>query len=212
MLNIEFTKTALAVTFASTLVFSTGAWAQETATQDDTAEQTEAADNSLESQLSLGEDANAGQIGQAYTKDTSGAWELRCLRTEDPETDPCQLYQLLNDDQGQPVAEVSLFRLPDSGQAKAGATIIVPLETALQNQLTVQVDSNNAKRYPFAFCNTLGCYVRLGFTEDDVNLFRRGAVANITIVPVVSPNQKITLPLDLSGFTAGYAELEPVQQ
>ncbi len=57
-------------------------------------------------------------------------WEQRCIRTESG-ADPCQLYQLLKDDQGKSVAEFTIFGLPAGWPAVAGATIIVPLETLL---------------------------------------------------------------------------------
>ena len=47
------------------------------------------------------------QVGSYYTKSTHGDWQLRCLRTQDGK-DPCELYQLLRDDQQTPVAEISV--------------------------------------------------------------------------------------------------------
>ena len=122
----------------------------------------------IEEQLSLGEDAEKDpELGKPYTKKEIGSWEMRCIKTEE-EVDPCQMYQLLADGEGAPVAEVSLFRLPDGGQAKAGATVVVPLETALPAQLTLSVDGGKARRYPYAFCNPVGCYVRMGLTDADI--------------------------------------------
>ena len=43
---------------------------------------------------------------------TFEAWEQRCVRTEDG-ADPCQLYQLLKDADGNSVAEISMFSLPE---------------------------------------------------------------------------------------------------
>ncbi len=159
----------------------------------------------IESQLSMGQDADAPtDLGQTYTRSSNGAWEIRCLRTEVPENDPCQMYQLMDDGEGVPVAEFSLFRLPGTGQAKAGATVIVPLETSLQDQLTIRVDGGNAKRYPYLFCNTLGCYARIGLTEADVSAFKRGSKATLSLVPARAPEQEINLTLSLDGFTASY--------
>lgn len=167
----------------------------------------------IESQLSLGEDADApSDLGKPYTKEVVGAWEIRCLRTADPETDPCQMYQLMDDGEGVPVAEFSLFRLPGTGQAKAGATVIVPLETALPNQLTIRIDGGAAKRYPFAFCNQLGCYARIGLTDADVTAFKRGAEATLIIVPALAPDQQVDLALSLDGFTASFDKTSVIDQ
>ena len=167
----------------------------------------------IESQLSLGEDADtAPEVGKPYTREVTGAWEMRCIKTEDGNEEPCQMYQLLDDGQGAPVAEVSLFRLPGSGKAEAGATIIVPLETALPQQLTLSVDGGKARRYPYAFCNPVGCYVRLGLTGEDINAFKRGNEAIISIVPALAPDQKVQLKLSLDGFTAGYSKVSVIDQ
>ena len=74
--------------------------------------------------LALGQDGEA-QPGQVYVRDVFTDWELRCERTEDGE-DPCQLYQLLQDGQGNSVAEISLFRVPTNDRVSAGATIVTP--------------------------------------------------------------------------------------
>lgn len=166
----------------------------------------------IEDQLSLGEDASADpDLGKPYTKEVIGSWEMRCIKSVAPD-DPCQMYQLLDDGEGAPVAEVSLFRLPDGGRAKAGATIVVPLETSLQQQLTISVDGGKARRYPYAFCNPVGCYVRLGLTEDDINAFKRGNAAVITIVPALAPDQQVKLNLSLTGFTASYDKVSVIEQ
>lgn len=201
---------AFVLCVTSALAVSSTAFAQETSTQDTT---TQDSGTAIESQLSMGEDANAPtDLGQPYTKEVNGDWELRCLRTEVAEDDPCQMYQLMDDGEGVPVAEFSLFRLPGSGQAKAGATVIVPLETSLQDQLTIRIDGGTAKRYPFLFCNTLGCYARIGLTADDVAAFKRGTQAAITIIPARAPDQKVDLLLSLSGFTASYDKASVIDQ
>jgi invasion protein IalB len=166
----------------------------------------------IEDQLSLGEDTEAtAELGKPYTREVIGAWEMRCIKTED-EVDPCQMYQLLDDGEGAPVAEISVFRLSGGGKAEAGATIIVPLETSLPSQLTVSVDDGKARRYPYAFCNPVGCYVRLGLTSADIAAFKKGNEATITIVPALAPDQKVALTLSLAGFTASYNEVSVVSQ
>lgn len=141
--------------------------------------------------------------GQQYLREVFGDWALRCLKMEEGE-DPCQMYQLLNDAEGNSVAEIAIVTLPSSGQAVAGATIVVPLETLLTEQITLRVDGGQARRFPFNFCNVGGCVTRLGLTEQDVALFRRGAAATLTLVPAAAPDQTVTVTMSLVGFTAAY--------
>lgn len=156
--------------------------------------------------LSMGRPVNGGdEAGATYIAEEFEAWEMRCVRTEEGD-DPCQLYQLLKDENGNSVAEISVFGLPEAQQqqAVAGATIITPLGTLLTRQLTLSVDSGQAKRYPFTFCATAGCFSRIGLGSADINAFKRGVTAVLTVVPVAAPDQQIELDISLAGFTDGY--------
>ncbi|SPF80361.1 invasion associated locus B family protein [Pseudoprimorskyibacter insulae] len=181
--------------------------------QEQTADTTvPATDSRPEVVLDTGEPENAGAAPDdgTYLKETSGDWEVQCLKVEDGD-DPCQIHQTLRQD-GNAVAEVSLFRLAGDGPVVAGATILAPLETLLTEKLRIQVDTGQAKRYDFSFCNQAGCYARIGLTAEDVASFKAGVTAKVTIVPVVAPDQKVTLDMSLKGFTAGYDQVTTIKQ
>ncbi|MEO0932065.1 MAG: invasion associated locus B family protein, partial [Pseudomonadota bacterium] len=107
--------------FILTMLLALGgvATAQETtdATEDDAAAGAPA-------DLSLGEPIGP-QIGQPYVLQEFGDWEMRCVKAPEGQSDPCNLYQLLENDEGVAVAEFNLFRLPPGARAAAGATIVV---------------------------------------------------------------------------------------
>lgn len=149
---------------------------------------------------------------QSYIREESGDWKLECFRAN-LETEPCQLLQPLFGAEGNQVANVRIFRLPAGGQAVAGAVVAVPLETLLTAQLTIMVDANQPRRYPFSVCDPLGCYARIGLTQGDIDAFKRGAGAIVSLVPFVAPDQRVDLKMSLSGFTAGFdkvtAEVKP---
>jgi len=151
-------------------------------------------------------------VGQPYIPSQFGDWDLRCMNAGEDRADPCQLYQLLLDSQNNAVAEISMFPLPEGGQAAAGATIVVPLETLLTQQLTMSVDGSAARRYPFTFCNTAGCVARVGFTAEEVNQFRRGNNATLRLVPAAAPDEEVLLNVSLAGFTAALAATAESQQ
>ena len=67
--------------------------------------------------------------GQPYVAETHGDWSLRCMRVPEGEAEPCQLYQLLEDGEGNAVAEVTVLPLNAESQAAAGVTVVAPLET-----------------------------------------------------------------------------------
>ena len=161
-------------------------------------------------QLDLGEPvSDEPQLGERYSAQTFGDWDLACVRTS-AESDPCSILQILTDEQGNPTAEVSIFRLEGAGQAVAGGTIVVPLETLLTAQVTVAVDDETAKRYNFTFCNPLGCIAQVGFTQEDIDAFKRGNEAVVTIVPAPAPDQVVELTMSLTGFTAAFDAVDIV--
>jgi invasion protein IalB len=158
-------------------------------------------------ELALGEPVQAGDgLGEPYIGGTFTDWALRCVRT-DTGNDPCQLYQLLTDQNGNSVAEISVFPLPEGGQAEAGVTIITPLETLLTEQVLLRVDDGQPKRYPFTFCSAVGCVSRIGLVPEEVEGFRRGTTAQVRIVPAAAPDQEVILDVSLAGFTAGFQAL-----
>lgn len=209
-------KTLVAATCAFALSFP--AFAQE-ATEDTAAETpaetpAETTEEQPESVFNMGEEVDENgdpvaaeptepQVGQQYLADIYNDWALRCLKVEEGE-DPCQMYQLLRDADGNEVAEIAIVPLANSGQAVAGATIVVPLETLLPEQLTLRVDGGQARRFPFNFCNVGGCVTRVGLTSQDIGLFRRGAQATLSMVPAAAPDQTVTVTMSLSGFTAAF--------
>lgn len=176
----------------------------ETPAQEAPAQETPAVPVEQVGDLNTGEPVGGEPgVGGAYVAEVFGDWSLRCVRTESGE-DPCQLYQLLRDQSGNAVAEISMFPLPEGQQAVAGATIITPLETLLTEQLTLRIDGGQAKRYPFTFCAPVGCVSRVGFLAAEVDAFRRGREATVRIVPAAAPDQEVILTVSLTGFTAGF--------
>lgn len=156
--------------------------------------------------LAMGQPEGEGgepQVGQTYAADTFGDWEMRCVKAAEG-ADPCQLYQLLSDEEGNAVAEFSIFNLPEGQEAAAGATVVTPLETLLTADLRLQIDSGQARRYPYSFCSQIGCFARLGFTQPEVDAFKAGNAGVVTIVPAAAPNDVVVLNVSLSGFTAGW--------
>lgn len=147
------------------------------------------------------------QVGQTYSAETHGDWEIRCIRAEQGMPEPCQLYQLLRDANGGAVAEFNVFDLPDEGPLVAGATIVTPLDTLLTPGLRVRVDEGPWSDHPFSFCQPVGCFAQLGLTAEDLDGFRKGQAANVALVPLPAPDQLVQLNVSLRGFTAGFAAL-----
>ncbi|TRW96179.1 invasion associated locus B family protein [Paracoccus sp. M683] len=150
------------------------------------------------------------QIGAYYVKSTHSDWTIRCVNAGEGEPDPCELYQLLKDGQGNSVAEVTMIPLAQ-GEAAAGATIVAPLETDLVRGLGLKIDSAQTRGYPFNFCAPVGCISRMGFDTAGLNGLKRGNAAVVSLLPFgADPENPVELPMSLSGFTAAFSELEGI--
>lgn len=159
--------------------------------------------------LSMGEEVvDENGPGTTYIVERFEAWELRCVRVEEGQKEPCHLFQLMLDKEDNPIAEMNFVTLANGGQAVAGGTIVAPLETLLTKQVTLSVDTGAKKRYPFRFCSPIGCYAQIGFSNGDVSSFKRGNEASLTIIPAFAPDEKITVKLSLAGFTKAYDALK----
>ena len=159
------------------------------------------------SQLSLGQPLlPKTNIGEPYLREENGDWALRCLLTESG-NDPCNMTQLILTEDNSPIAEISLFRVQSNPTAVAGADITVPHETLLTAPLVIRYSETSAKQYPYTFCNKIGCIARIGFSQEDVDLMKAGERAIISITHIQQPEQAITFPMSLAGFTKSYDDL-----
>lgn len=206
------TKTVIAACFLSFPGFSI---AQEASESETPATETETpAEPSVADQLSTGTPdwqplptREEVVVGEEYIFDVSGDWQIRCAKSE-AENDPCQMYQLIKNDDG-PFAEISIFPInePDS-KAEAGATIITPLDTMLPPGILISVDEQNGRRYPYAFCSTVGCVARIGLLPEDITNYKRGSAASLQIIPAIAPDRTATATISLKGFTLGFEKLQ----
>ncbi len=149
-------------------------------------------------------------VGEVYLAEKSGPWELRCTKIETGQG-PCQIFQLLLNEQGGAAAEFNMFSIPDGNGVVAGAVVVVPLVTLLETGLLIQVDDAPAKGYPFAYCTSYGCIARVGFTAEELDAIKAGTAATLTIVPAKSKDVKVNLKLSLAGFTDLFEKTKAAQ-
>lgn len=159
--------------------------------------------------LSMGQEVAATEPAME-DRGTFGDWTLRCMQVADG-SDPCQIYQLLKDDKGTAVAEVTMVTLPEGEKAALGASIAVPLETLLTAGLQLTLDSNPAKAYPFTFCAPMGCFARIGFTADEFAAMKKGNKLMVAVAPIARPDQPVSVAISLKGFTDASEALKAEQ-
>lgn len=159
--------------------------------------------------ISFAQDATPQEpeIGSPYLLERHGDWDIICIKAETP-PERCEMRQMMLDQNDVPVAEVTIEAIKNGpGGLVAGATIIVPLETMVNVPLIMKVDQNNGKQYPYAFCNTTGCFARAGFNQGDIDLMKKGNFANLQFSHLATPDQPVILPSSLKGFTAAFNQI-----
>jgi invasion protein IalB len=147
------------------------------------------------------------KIGAEYIAEEHGDWKIVCISTGKGNKPNCRVFQLLKDESGGAVAELSLLALSGESKAVAGVNFVTPLGTLLSAQVAMRVDAGDAKRYPFGWCEKMGCVTRFGLTQPELTNLKKGNQAVMTIVSVGAPKQPIGLAVSLKGFTAAWNSL-----
>jgi invasion protein IalB len=139
-----------------------------------------------------------------------GDWELRCSVNADGVAISCHLQQYFIDSSGVRAAEIRILALANSPDFAAFAHIVTPHETLLTEQLHMAVDDEPSRVYAFSFCESDGCYVRMGLTAEDIQAFLHGLETSIIVVPAAAPEVSVRMTLTLAGFEEGFAALQAV--
>ena len=143
---------------------------------------------------------------EPYIKERFENWTLKCIKPVNS-IERCEANQIIFNQKKQPVAEISIIKLPKGQVAAAAATIIVPLETILSEGLVLAIQELEPKKYQFKFCNSLGCYSQIGLTDDEVEALKRKEKASIFLKHTSSGDQQIMIPMSLDGFTKIFSNL-----
>lgn len=163
-------------------------------------------------------DRSEVEVGEPYVAEIFRDWQVRCIRAaEDDTPDRCEMFQLLEEENGNPVAEfriaAALF-LVEGDDTVANATILTPLDTLLSPGLQLRIDDAEPATVPYAFCRQIGCFVQLSLTAEDIGLFENGADTQVVLFALIrdelgqmggAPVQTIA---SLRGFTAAFDSLE----
>ena len=160
--------------------------------------------------LSLGKPLETiREPGEIYLAGNKGDWNVRCITGNPGEIDRCEIQQLIFLNENTPVADISIFKLPDGERAIAAANVMVPLETLLTKKFRFAFSEDSVKEFPYSFCNQNGCLVRMGLLEEDIEAMKKGSSSELSITHISSPEASINLNLSLNGFTAAFEAIRP---
>jgi invasion protein IalB len=160
--------------------------------------------------LSLGKPLETiREPGEIYLAGNKGDWNVRCVTGNPGEIDRCEIQQLIFLDENTPIADISIFKLPNNTAAVAAANVMVPLETLLTSNFRFGFSDEIAKEYQYSFCNQNGCLVRMGLLVTDIEAMKKGSSSELSITHISNPETSINLSLSLRGFTAAFDTLRP---
>jgi invasion protein IalB len=154
--------------------------------------------------------------GEPYVAEVFTDWELRCITAaEDGQPERCEMFQLLLDEQDNPVAvfRMSVPLVANEDQV-AAAVIVTPLETLLTPGIRIRIDDSEPVGVPYTLCETTGCLARIPLTEENVEAFKAGGDTFLDIFALVRSDLgeiggvPVPLSASLRGFTAAYDAMQ----
>ncbi len=149
-----------------------------------------------------GSPALAQQPGKV--KSTHGAWSIVCDTPAGAPGEQCALMQnVVADDR--PEVGLSVVVIKTADQEARILRVLAPLGVLLPSGLGLNVDGKDIGRAYFVRCFSDGCYAEVILEESLLTTLRAGTSA--TFIVFQTPEEGIGIPVDLSGFTEGYAAL-----
>ncbi len=157
----------------------------------------------------LGALALAGSISgdaaaQGSVKKSHGSWDMVCDTPPGATAEQCALMQnVVADDRPEVGLSVVVLRTADRQQEIL--RVLAPLGVLLPKGLGLNVDGASIGTAYFVRCLTEGCYAEVILDEKLVTTLKGGKTA--TFVVFQTPEEGIGIPVDLTGFSEGYAAI-----
>ena len=135
---------------------------------------------------------------------THGDWEIRCIEG----TRNCLMVQVVNNGEGDPLVRVVVEKMPSGAEAEAIMRFTTPEGVLIPRGLGLRVDGGQQVAAPFVTCAQGQCVAQASLRGQEVAMFKRGAAAELTIVPFRQPDTPVTGRMSLMGFTRSFDELQ----
>jgi invasion protein IalB len=149
--------------------------------------------------------AFAQQTLTGTPKSTHGAWSVICEKPAGATEEQCALMQnVIADDR--PEVGLSVVILKTADRKSRILRILAPLGVLLKDGMELYIDSKNIGRAYFTRCFTEGCYIEVDIDDELLKVLRAGQSAVFALKESVDQD-RIGMPIDLTGFAAGYDAL-----
>ncbi len=133
-----------------------------------------------------------------------GAWSIVCDQPAGASSEQCALMQnVIAEDR--PEVGLSVVVLKTADRQARVLRVLAPLGVLLPNGLGLNVDGKDIGRAYFVRCFTDGCYAEVILEDTLLKTLQDGGTA--TFIVFQTPEEGIGIPVDLTGFTDGFAAL-----
>lgn len=141
---------------------------------------------------------------QGVVKSQHGEWSLVCDTPPGASTEQCALMQnVVADDREEMGLSVVVLRTAD--RKSELLRVLAPLGVLLPNGLGLYIDDEDIGNAFFTRCFNDGCYAEVVLKEKLLDAFKAGKSA--TFIVFQTPEEGIGIPIDLAGFTEGFAKI-----
>lgn len=140
-----------------------------------------------------------------FIKERFGEWHIVCNRQAGAPGDQCVLMQNVVADDRNDVG-LSVIVIKSADKKARILRILAPLGVLLPNGLGLIIDGKDLGRAYFTRCFSDGCFVQVVMDDDMLNALKSGQTAIFFIFQ--SEEEGIGLPVDLTGFSAGFNALD----
>ncbi len=148
------------------------------------------------------ESAMAQQGGKKKSK--HGVWSILCETPAGASSEQCALMQnVVAEDR--PEVGLSVVVLKTADRKARILRVLAPLGVLLPNGLGLNVDGKSIGRAKFVRCEDYGCYAEVILEDKLLNTLKSGTTA--TFIIFQSPEEGIGIPIELDGFSEGFANL-----
>ncbi|MDD9910675.1 MAG: invasion associated locus B family protein [Ahrensia sp.] len=133
-----------------------------------------------------------------------GAWSIVCETPAGASSEQCALMQnVVAEDRPEVGLSVVVLKTAD-GKARI-LRVLAPLGVILPNGLGLNIDGKDLGRAQFVRCVSDGCYAEVILKDDLLGQLSSGQSA--TFIIFSTPEEGIGIPVDLGGFSNGFAAL-----
>ena len=141
---------------------------------------------------------------QGSVRSEHGAWSIICDTPAGAASEQCAMMQnVVAEDRPEVGLSVVVLRTADN---KAEILrVLAPLGVLLPNGLGLNVDGKDIGRAYFVRCFQDGCYAEVILEKPLLDTLKAGGSA--TFIVFQTPEEGIGIPVDLSGFADGFANL-----